>query len=60
MELAEHATMVMIFLDPIGKALVSRSGSSLLPFPQLAWPGVISWRDLRQPATVLRTAHFSA
>ena len=23
-ELAEHATMVMVFLDPIGKALVSR------------------------------------
>eukprot|EP00285_Hemiselmis_virescens_P016462 CAMPEP_0173392700 /NCGR_PEP_ID=MMETSP1356-20130122/20793_1 /TAXON_ID=77927 ORGANISM="Hemiselmis virescens, Strain PCC157" /NCGR_SAMPLE_ID=MMETSP1356 /ASSEMBLY_ACC=CAM_ASM_000847 /LENGTH=478 /DNA_ID=CAMNT_0014350571 /DNA_START=41 /DNA_END=1477 /DNA_ORIENTATION=+ len=24
MELAEHATMIMVFLDPIGKALVSR------------------------------------
>eukprot|EP00960_Hanusia_phi_P046247 757718-Hanusia_phi.AAC.5 len=23
-ELAEHATMIMVFLDPIGKALVSR------------------------------------
>ena len=28
MELAEHATMIMIFLDPIGKALVSRSVSA--------------------------------
>lgn len=29
-ELAEHATMIMVFLDPIGKALVSRYASPCL------------------------------